>query len=236
MNIGTKFIFGLPGILLSGLLFVNAVRADTGPPPPPPGHGLTPFQIKVFLQGFYQGDGLMRCAKDHDGTDVFYRFANPIAERITIELHTPGQYGEEGFTFAITDVNLLNNGWAVADLPSEGIYYITIKTRNHLETVSSDPIDFALSPREYNFTDAAGKAFGSNQLQLEPGVFGIYAGDIDNNLLVNILDLNPVIENVRNNITGYVEEDVNGDGLLNILDINLIIGNIRADVNAVTPE
>ena len=222
-------------MLILGLLLANTAHADTGPPPPPPGHGLTPFQIKVFLQGFYQGNGLMQRAMDHDGTDVFYRFADPIAERITIELHTPGQYGEKGFTFAITDVNLLNNGWAVADLPSEGTYFITIKTRNHLETVSSEPIDFALSPREYNFTDAAGKAFGSNQMQLEPGVFGIYAGDIDQDGSIDINDSGPSIISVRSGDLGYIVTDITGSGSVDINDSGPVIINVRAGIQKQTP-
>jgi len=222
------------------LLFIGLLLAKTGGakdgPPPPPDHGLTPFTIRVFLEGFYDGDELMRRAKDHDGTDHIYRFTDPIAERITIELHTPGHYGEEGHTYAVNNVNLLNNGQATVDLPSEGTYYITIITRNHLETVSMDPIDFSATPREYDFTTAPDKAFGNNLTELEPTVYGLFAGDIDSNELINILDLNPIIESVRNNEQGYIIEDINGDGMLNILDINLVISNIRTNITAKIPD
>ncbi len=221
-------------LLFLSLSLVKTAYADTGPPPPPE-HGLTPFQIRVFLQGFYQGDQLMQRAMDYDGTNLFYRFADPIAERITVELHTPGQYGEENFTYAIPNVSLLNDGWASVDLPSEGTYYITIKTRNHLETVSSIPIDFSLTPREYDFTDAAGKAFDSNQLQLEPGVFGIYAGDINQDGSIDIDDSGPSIISVRSGDMGYIVTDITGSGSVDIDDSGPIIINVRAGVQKQTP-
>jgi len=221
-------------LLFIGLMVAKTVSADDGPPPPPD-HGLTPFNIRVFLQGFYDGDELMRRAKDHDGMDHIYRFTDPIAERITIELHTPGHYGEEGHTYAVNNVNLLSDGWATVDLPSADEYYITIRTRNHLETVSMDPIDFSATPREYDFTTASNKAYGNNMIELEVGLWGIYAGDISQDGFIDGLDLTPSILEGRIGAVGYMVEDINGDGSVDGLDLTPIILNGRSGIEKQVP-
>jgi len=199
-------------------------------------------EIKVFLEGFYEGDtGKMRKAMDYDPEtgQLFEKFDGEVVDLITIELHEPGNYGDPVIEFK--DVELLRDGTAAFNVPAgfAGDYHITVKHRNHLETVSQQK-SFTSYEVEYDFTTNDNKAFGDNQasLGLHNGkeVFGIYAGDIDDNGLINILDLNPVIDSIRSNEQGYIIEDINGDGLLNILDTNLIINNIRNNINSVTPE
>jgi hypothetical protein len=70
-----------------------------------------------------------------DGGVIVPRGASPLAERFTYELHTPGQYGQVGSTYALTEINLLENGTSVVNLPAEGLYYHAIRINNHLKTV-----------------------------------------------------------------------------------------------------
>ena len=207
--------------------FVDGSITDTGS-----------IGVNVFLEGLYNSStGQMNKAKDFDtGTNsIVDKFPGTIADLITVELHEPGNYGTPAYI--IEDVELHQDGTATVDLPpgATGSYYLTIRHRNHLETVSADPIDLA-SVNSYDFTNSDSKAFGENMLEVSTGVWAIYAGDIDDNGLINILDLNPVIDSIRSNEKGYIIEDINGDGLLNILDTNIIINNIRNNINSVTPN
>ncbi len=222
--------------MLVGWLSVQTAAATDGPPPPPPGHGYAPFNIRVFLEGFYDTNGIMNRAKDHDGDSAFERFSHPIAERIDVEIHTPGNYGQSEYVVVIEGVNLLEDGWATLDLPSEGEYYIAIKTRNHLETVSMEPVNFAGETRVYDFTIAAIKAYGENQIELEPGVFGMYAGDIDQSGSVTIFDRADVIQALSLGQHGYIPEDLDGDGSITIFDRAIVINALSVGREAIKPQ
>lgn len=223
-------------IMLVWLLSVQTAFAIDGPPPPPPGHGYIPFNIRVFLQGFYDTNGIMNRANDHDGTTASERFPPPVAERIDVEIHTPGYYGQTGYMVVIEGVNLLEDGWATLDLPSEGAYYITIKTRNHVETVSMEPVNFAAETREYDFTVSANKAYGDNQIELEPGIFGMYAGDINQSGSVTIFDRADVIQALSLGQVGYTPEDLDGDGSITIFDRAMVINALSIGREAITPQ
>lgn len=222
--------------MLVGWISVQTASAKDGPPPPPPGHGYAPFDIRVFLQGFYDTNGIMNLAKDNDGEIVYERFPPPVAERINVEIHTPGNYGNPEYMVVIPEVNLLEDGWATVNLPSQGEYYIAIKTRNHLETVSMEPVNFAGKTRVYDFTIAANKAYGDNQIELEPGIFAVFAGDINQSGSVTIFDRADVIQALSLGQYGYIPEDLDGDGSITIFDRALVINALSLGREASKPQ
>jgi hypothetical protein len=87
----------------------------------------------------------------------------------------------------------------------------------------------------YDFTISADKAFGNNQKQLAAGIFGFYAGDVNQDGLININDAGPVNTGIRSAATGYLTIDINGDGLININDSGPVNTNIRSVVQSITP-
>jgi hypothetical protein len=193
-------------------------------------------EVKVFLEGLYNaGTGQMNKAQDHDGTAPFDMFPDDIADQITIELHASGNYGTPVESF--TEVNLLQDGTASFAIPTglAGSYYITIKHRNHLETVSANPIDFTDLTLAYDFTTAAAQAYGSNQKSLSGGVFGIYGGDVNGDGVLTGADLVAANANVRAGSAGYIATDTNGDGVMTGADLVLINGNVRAGIASQTP-
>lgn len=220
-TISMLLLFLFPGVQMS--LLAQA-------PPPGPPAGSKAFTITVFLEGLYNTSlSQMNKAQDAGPAD---RFPATIADRITIELHEAGNYGTP---VATTTANLLQDGTAVAYLPETGTYYLTIKHRNHLETVSAATIDFAVAT-SYNFTTAASQAYGNNMLELEAGVFGVYGGEVDQDGILTGADLVAATDNVRATVTGYVDTDVDGDGILTGADLVLITDNVRATIAAVTPN
>lgn len=97
--------------------------------------------------------------------------------------------------------------------------YVVIRHRNHLDIMSST----AVTPEVlYDFSTAATQAYGTNaQLELETGVYGLYAGDVngDHKIIYNgansdrgkILDL-VGYSTTSSPFTGYSNQDVNMDG------------------------
>ncbi len=219
---------------LMALLFVfpaQQVMADN--PPPPPGTNPRAVEIKLFLQGLYNSStGEMNKAQDYDGGPTPRYPAGDFAEMIKIELHAAGSYG----TPVVDGYVMVNQGGiALFDLSADydGDYYITIKNRNHIETVSANTVSFAGTGKvEYDFTDAAGKAYGNNQVLLPGGRghYGIYAGDVNQDGVLSVLDLSAATDDVRGGVTGYVATDVNGDGVLSVLDLSLATDNVRLGV------
>jgi hypothetical protein len=125
-----------------------------------------------------------------------------------------------------TKTILNNTGTANALFPQPALgqsYYIVVKHRNSLETWSQGTFAFNAPDTIYDFSDAAGKAFGNNQVQVEPGVFAIHSGDINQDGFINVTDF-VTIDNTLGIgfFTGYISTDVNGDGILESSDYSFI--------------
>jgi len=60
-------------------------------------------------------------------------------------------------------------------------------------------------------------ALGDNQIQLEPGVFAIYSGDINQDGFIGVDDVAIVDNQNLNGDMGYVLGDVNGTDLLALM-------------------
>lgn len=218
---------GLKGLLL--LLLISGAHSIAIAQPPGPPAGTKTFTVTVMLEGLFNtATSQMNKAQDVGPAN---RFPGTIADRITIELHPASGYGTPSYT---TTVNLLQDGTAIAYLPQSGSYYLTIKHRNHLETVSAASINLA-SANNYNFTSAASQAFGSNQVELATGVFGVYGGDVNQDDILSGADLVGATADVRGGITGYVITDVNGDGVLSGADLVRIAANVRAGIEILNP-
>lgn len=78
-------------------------------------------------------------------------------------------------------------------------------------------------------------AYGDNQKEVEPGVFAIYSGDINQDGVVDIFDVIDMDNDVINFAAGYVTTDLNGDGVVDIFDIIILDNNVINFVAAITP-
>lgn len=225
-----KHVFTFIASMIICVLFIENVAAQNPPGPP---EGTKSFYVTVYLEGLYDvPQTQMRKAMDHDGNAPYPRYNGSIADVITVELHVPGSYGTPAFTHA--NVNLNQNGTAVAYLPETGIYYLTIRHRNHLETVSATTLNLSLT-NSYNFTDAASKAYGNNQKLLASGVWGIYAGDVNQDGVINANDRSSVQSQLLEIANGYVSQDINGDGSINANDRSIVQSALLSIIQKITP-
>jgi hypothetical protein len=184
----------------------------------------------LFIEGLYNGSGTLRQAYDESGP----HFEPGIADRITVELHDAAAYNNP-VAFSST-VNLNTNGIAIISLPDTytGLYYITIRHRNSIATVSALPISFNSCTIYYAFSQAL-KAYGNNLRYMENGQYAIYSGDIDQNGIIDSGDMTSVDNGASNYETGYLSADVNGDGLLDSSDMTILDNNSAAFIGSITP-
>ncbi|HPE58394.1 MAG TPA: cohesin domain-containing protein [Bacteroidales bacterium] len=192
--------------------------------------------LNLFLEGLYNvGTGAMNKAKDNVSGSVVDKFPGTVADTITVELHSSSSYGT--IVHTIYGVELNQDGTASFSIPSEfsSSYYITVKHRNHITTVSGSGLSFASTQVNYSYTAGVGSAFGGNLKQLASGVFGIYLGDINHDGSVDINDSGPVIIAVGSGSVGYILSDINGDGYVDINDSGPVINNVRNGIASQLP-
>ena len=205
----------------------------------------------VLLEGLYNGSSTMIEAKDvtydEDGniTGVISKWGDNVADHITVELHASTTHYDDDCDCQVSDyptviypapdVPLSITGSATVTIPSvkNGLYYLTIKQRNHIETVSALPVNFSGATISYAF-DALSQALDGNLTTVleadgetvsPPLIFG---GDVNQDGQVEAEDMNEVGNDASTFVYGYVPTDVVGDGQVESGDIN-VTGNNAAN-------
>lgn len=188
------------------------------------------FNLTVFLEGLYTGFSTMHPAMD----ETSYHWGPSIADKLTVELHDGSNYSNVVYT--ATGVTLNTDGTASFTLPSSynGSYYVTIMHRNHILTATALPISFNSSTINYNF-DIPGKAYGGNMVLMIDGKYVFYAGDVNQDGIVDGTDLSDIDNLSTIAASGYLPEDVNGDGLIDGSDLSAAGNNADAAIGAITP-
>jgi len=197
------------------------------------------LNAKVFIEGYYTGGGQM----DNFGSGGCLYInsvpgATPAdADTVVLSLMNPSNYSVVASQKGILHTNGTVSVTYPGTVPA-GNYYIRVTHRNALETWSGNPV--ALSGTStYDFTTAATKAYGSNMVQVEPGIWAIYSGDISDANLTGLglgyqdgiieaqdyLDMENAVAIIK---TGYVYEDITGDGIVEAADYLLIENAVAA--------
>jgi hypothetical protein len=188
------------------------------------------LNVTALLEGLYNGAGTMRQAYDALGP----HFTAPTADQITVELHASANYSN--LLYTASAVNLSTSGTASLTIPSTytGSYYITIKHRNSIETVTALPVSFAGSTINYAF-DAPAKAYGSNLHLTIDGRYVIYGGDVTQDGTIDTGDMAMIDNDASNYLTGYLVSDTNGDGSIDTGDMVTVDNNSNNYVSSITP-
>jgi len=183
----------------------------------------------------------MNYQQDYVNAVMVNKFAGTVADTITVELHDAVTYAT--LVYKATGVQLNQNGTcntpglAYINIPASftGSYYVTIKSRNQLETTTATPVSFATGTVNYDFTTAATQAFGSNMILLNTGVYGLYTGDLNQDGAVNSTDRDLLLIDLNAAVLGYSLTDLNGDGAVNSTDRDLLLINLNAGAIKKTP-
>lgn len=110
------------------------------------GCGMGLLQVKMFIEGFYSGNGIMVPQLFNEGMhpdpsacdSVVVELRSAVAPYVTINTYS---------------ALLLRNGFAQAGgYPPAGYYYIVVKHRNGIETWSKNPVNFSGVSVFFDFT------------------------------------------------------------------------------------
>lgn len=190
------------------------------------------LNLTFLLQGLYNpavhsmnsalGSGSVPCSEG-------------IADAIQVELHNAANYALIAFSGTENEVSLSGNSRVLVPASLNSNYYITVRHRNSIATVSSVPVSFSSSQVSYDFTDGASRAYGSNMVQMADGKWAFYAGDVNQDGAIDTGDMSPVDNDAGNFASGYLPTDVNGDGSVDTGDMTLIDNNASGFVGSITP-
>ena len=191
------------------------------------------IQLKVLLEGLYNSASQNMTAPQNQSGN---HYISLVADQIQIELRDAASAND--ILLTVPNQDLLTDGTCSFYVPSRLMlsYYLVIRHRNHLETWSAQPVSFSGSGFVYDFTDAASKAFGDNLAMLATGVYGIYAGDVTNDGMIDATDLTALTTDAGNFMTGYVVTDINGDGVVDSKDLILTDNNSALFVGVKKPQ
>ncbi len=205
--------------------------------------------LKVFLQGPYNGSGAMTTTLNSSGlipltsetaypSSTYGYTASTIAsipnsnivDWILVELRS----GTAASTKVAARAGFLKNDGTIVDVDGtsplsfggifSGIYYIVVRHRNHLAIMSSAAISLSSSTPLYDFSTAQTKAYGTNPMAvLADGKYGMWAGDADGSATIDSGDRNNAWNS--RNTTNYYSSDINLDGVIDSADRNSIWNN-----------
>jgi len=82
---------------------------------------------------------------------------------------------------------------------------------------------------------AQNNAYGDNQKEVEPGVWAIYSGDINQDGVIDIFDQVVLDNDLSNFAFGYVLTDLNGDSTVDIFDQVILDNNLANFIGSITP-
>ena len=201
------------------------------------------LSLKVFIQGFYNGGGLMNnfgqggCLYVVQVNGASY---NDVDTIIVSAMQATPPYSEVDHKTAILHVDGSASVTFGPSVSPGNLYYISVKHRNSLETWSKNPV-LCSALTNYDFTTSSDKALndGGNlpmkKVDTNPDRWAIFNGDVNRDGAVDALDMT-IEENVSNSgLGGYITTDLNGDGGSDSLDMTIIENNSNQGVFQARP-
>ncbi|RPI03194.1 MAG: hypothetical protein EHM72_02180 [Calditrichaeota bacterium] len=186
------------------------------------------LSVKAFLEGAYQGGGLMRTdltaqnylplTSTFSDTRVVKRVPTDIVDWVSIELRSSaaGPTVSQRSFFLKTNGNAVEWDGAITklSLPDvvSGNYYVVLRQRNHLAIMSALSIALnSATPTLYDFSASLGQFYGSDGKLLEAGIYGAFTGDANSNGQVQNDDKNDFWK-AQVGLNGYQSADFNLNG------------------------
>lgn len=180
--------------------------------------GAIVVNLKAFLEGFYAGSGQMAPVLSNSGIGS----SLVLTDTLTLELrNATAPYALVSSQKAV--LSNTGNGVYTFNNIAVGNYFLVAKHRNHLATWSAAAVACSANTT-YDFTTAATQAYGDNMKALSGGVFGLFAGDINQDEFVDGTDYLPTLNNIF--FGDYYPSDANGDGFTDGTDYLIVLNNI----------
>jgi len=168
--------------------------------------GVVQMNVKYLMEGFWNGTSQVR--------DTVTGFLAGAASPHRLMDSSAVYLASEG-----TGLFLFPN------VPS-GNYYLIIRQRNHLSVWSADSqslVSGTTIQESYDFSAGLGSAYGSDALKQVGSVYVSWAGDINQDGVIDFLDRNLAANDKGR--TGYLASDCNGDGQTDSIDYGMVLDN-----------
>jgi hypothetical protein len=178
----------------------------------------TEVNLRVFIEGYYLGGGTMKAIPSLNQPG--------ICDSLTLQL--AASTGNHSTVYE-NKALLHTDGTVQFVFPPAALnnsYYFVIRHRNSLEAWSSAPILINSSGFTYQFSDSPGKIFGSNEKNMNDGNFAIYSGDVNQDGIINLTDLNTITTQSALFATGYLPADLTGDNIVESADYSIVENNL----------
>ncbi len=168
------------------------------------------LSVKVFLQELYLTNRTMKTVLNP---------ADTIADTLIIDLYD--DLAELQYTsYALLSTSGLATGYFPL-LALDSPYYFVVRHRNSLETWSST--QFMLTGDTlFDFSSNPADVWGGNVVQVEPGVYAMYCGDVNQDGYINNVDVGLVGDSAALFTQGYNNCDINADSTVESLDLSII--------------
>ena len=194
---------------------------------------LTILNLKVFIEGYYLGGGLMsNCLNitgvsgdplDADVVTISAMDVAPPHNLVEAQVGTLKTNGDVTVTFSSLVI------------PNTS-YYIKVNHRNSVETWSANPVVLTTSTM-YSFASSASQASGNNQVITFDALYAaIYSGDINQDMAIDISDFLDLDPSVQAGDGGYLSGDINGDASVDVTDFLILDPNIQNGIGASPPS
>lgn len=169
--------------------------------------------VKSLLQGLF------------DGTTM-------LAKNCTVQLKNAAftTVESKSFTQSGNGESTLNFTVAANATP----YWIVVKYDNGIETWSAATVQFSGSYLAYDFTTAANKAYGDNQILIGTK-YCIYTGDINQDGTVDLNDAIPILSDY-DNLDYHELNDLNLDATIDLNDAIFVLSGYDNLVGSVIPS
>ncbi len=178
--------------------------------------------LHLILEGLFN-HSTHRMTEAMEGNANVPQYGYGIADKVNVDLFEENSpYGSIGVS--VSGVDLDTSGLASFYISSihSGNYYIRVTNRNHLETWSALAVPFNTPTVNYYFTSDVMQAYGMDaQVQVAPGMFGFYLGDLDANGWIDAEDFNLFEPGLTFGLTGFLISDFDGNGWVDSDDFNL---------------
>lgn len=190
----------------------------------------TPLQLKLFIQGYYKSSSNMRPVLFNDGLSTDATDCDSIVVFLH-EMQSPYQIVDSVHTIMQT------NGSAICHFTDRvGLFYISVRSRNAVETWSSMPFQVSNNGSLYDFTSTSSQAYGNNMKQVENGVWAFYSGDINADGNIDNTDYVLLMNDIDDFTFGYQTSDLDGDGNVDLLDLPVLEQNLIQFISSEFPN
>jgi hypothetical protein len=183
----------------------------------------TTINLKLFIQGYYDvSNSQIKPVRMIQGCPA--PNSSTVTTLINVQLISSTMYSVVASTQAI----LNTDGTCVVTFSGNysGPYYLNISGCNLLSSCSVVPVGVGTIPVTYDFTTASANAYGSNQIEMSPGVWALFSGDLNQDGNIDLYDLDIIYSNIFN--WGCTCNDVDGDGNVGMTDLTIVANNVAS--------